>query len=245
MQKKFIVNNYMKTLKENFFGNLGIGKKANIEQWLKKHDVYDYEINQDMTINAREVRIVNYPEEKFPDFIKFNFVGNYSLYNCPKLTSIVFPQEIDCNFVCFNCPKFKQIEKFDNDRSEVGCNIIIVNDNPFKKSDLQKVVKLHSDNYTYLSIKQFIEDIASDIYDIFVNGGSDISWDADEFNADDNLEILNKMLKDNGNTVLDIIDNDGWILTDLGLSFRMECKYIEQFIRSYYSGITRELKSLL
>ena len=35
MQKKFIVIK-MRTLKENFFGNLGIGKKVKIEEWLKK-----------------------------------------------------------------------------------------------------------------------------------------------------------------------------------------------------------------
>ena len=46
----------MKNLKEyilienNFFKNLGIGEKVQIEKWLKEHNVKNFTINDDLTI---------------------------------------------------------------------------------------------------------------------------------------------------------------------------------------------------
>jgi hypothetical protein len=48
----------MKQLKEyiltenNFFKNLGIGQVTRIKKWLDNHDVKNYEINEDLTIDV-------------------------------------------------------------------------------------------------------------------------------------------------------------------------------------------------
>ena len=79
----------MKTLKENFFGNLGIGKKAKIEEWIKKYDIRNYTINPDFTIDVNGfVDLHNYPDKELPDYIQFNIVeGQFDLSNS-NITSL-------------------------------------------------------------------------------------------------------------------------------------------------------------
>ena len=112
MQKKYIVIK-MKTLKENFFGNLGIGKKAQIEEWLKKYDIRNYTINSDFTIDINgnvNLAYAEFTDGKLPDYIQFNYVKKsfnicdtniISLKGCPK----------ECEeFHCFNCCSLTSLE---------------------------------------------------------------------------------------------------------------------------------------
>ena len=126
----------MRTLKENFFGNLGIGHEAKrnlIEQWLKKYRIfYNYTINLDLTIDVDgNVNLHNYPDKELPDYIQFNIVKKtfdisfsniISLRGCPKeckefncdccenLTSLEgAPKECEF-FYCNNCENLTSLE---------------------------------------------------------------------------------------------------------------------------------------
>ena len=44
--REYIVN------ENNFFKNLGIGEKVQIEKWLKEHNVKNFTINDDLTIDV-------------------------------------------------------------------------------------------------------------------------------------------------------------------------------------------------
>ena len=73
-------------LNENFFGNLGIGKKAQIEEWLKKYKITNYIINPDFTIDVNgSVNLSEYPDKELPEYIQFNYVKYFNIPNCRKL----------------------------------------------------------------------------------------------------------------------------------------------------------------
>ena len=98
----------MKPIKEyltegNFFGNLGIGKKAQIEEWLKKYKIKDYTINPDFTIDVKsEVYLLDYPDKELPEYIKFNYVKTFDISNS-KISSFKGFPEVSDILICNNC----------------------------------------------------------------------------------------------------------------------------------------------
>lgn len=130
----------MKELKEyiitenNFFKNLGIGQEKLIKDWLEKYCEMKgkYTINPDMTIDAvLEVKILNYPEKEFPEYIQFGKVPIFeinratqliSLRGCPKqcdlfqvryctsLETLEHCPKVCMNFSCEGCKKLKSLE---------------------------------------------------------------------------------------------------------------------------------------
>lgn len=110
----------MKNLKEyivtenNFFKNLGIGIKVQIEKWLQKQYVENYTINDDdLTIDVDgKVDLSFYEKEQLPDFIQFGKVnGDFTLYYSTMLLSLKgCPKEVDGDFTCTNCKKLKSLE---------------------------------------------------------------------------------------------------------------------------------------
>jgi hypothetical protein len=86
----------MKNLREyilnenNFFKNLGIGQVGLIRKWLDEHDVKNYTINNDFTIDVNGgLFIYKYEETQLPDYIKFNKVkGELRIDWCFGLNSL-------------------------------------------------------------------------------------------------------------------------------------------------------------
>ena len=110
----------MKNLKEyivtenNFFKNLGIGIKVQIEKWLQKHNVENFTINDDdLTIDVNgKVDLSFYEKDELPEFIQFRKVnGDFTLYYSTMLLSLKgCPKEVDGEFTCTNCKKLKSLE---------------------------------------------------------------------------------------------------------------------------------------
>jgi hypothetical protein len=130
----------MKTLKEyivnenNFFKNLGIGIRPQIEKWLKENDIKNYTINDDLTINVKgDVNLLFYRNNEFPEYIQFGEVtgdfivsgsslvslrgcpitigGFFGCFSCSKLKSLKeSPQKVGGSFYCNNCEKLTSLE---------------------------------------------------------------------------------------------------------------------------------------
>ena len=105
----------MKQLKEyltegNFFGNLGIGKKNVIEDWLKKYNIKKYNINNDWTIDVNgEVDLRYYPDKELPDYIQFNYVKIFNISNSNINTLKGVPNKC-LKFKCSECNSLTSLE---------------------------------------------------------------------------------------------------------------------------------------
>ena len=115
----------MKTLKENFFGNLGIGKKANIEEWLKKYCIIsgNYAINNDMTINVNgSVKIKEYHGKELPDFIQFNIVSlTFFIQDLEIITLRGCPKDCEA-IICKGCKQLKNLEHLPLNCEYLNCS---------------------------------------------------------------------------------------------------------------------------
>ena len=100
----------MKTLKESILSrssHSGESFKAQrrelIEKWLKEHNIKNYTINDDFTIDVNgEVNLYKINLKEFPEYIQFGVVKDD--FNCSnsKLTSLKgAPKEVGGNFYCF------------------------------------------------------------------------------------------------------------------------------------------------
>ena len=119
-------------LNENFFGNLGIGKKAQIEEWLKKYNITNYTINPDFTINVDDnVTLKSYPDEELPKYIQFNETYDFNIISgvlqtlkgcpikvkgtfyceCPNLINLEYsPKKIRRDYMLYNCKNIKSLK---------------------------------------------------------------------------------------------------------------------------------------
>ena len=130
----------MKQLKEyiltenNFFKNLGIGQKVQIEKWLDEFLIDNYTINPDLTIDVNDdIELSFYEEVQLPEYIQFGTVtgdfslteskvttlrgcpvkvgGNFECVNCKNLISLKgAPKEVGGDFECGYCPKLTSLE---------------------------------------------------------------------------------------------------------------------------------------
>ena len=91
-------------LNENFFGNLGIGKKQNIEGWLKKYNIKYYTINDDFTIDIEgNVNLCKYSEKELPGYIQFNIIkGHFNISSSNIITLKGVPKKCE-KFYCNDC----------------------------------------------------------------------------------------------------------------------------------------------
>jgi hypothetical protein len=80
----------MRTLKEDFFDNIGIGEESQIKDWLDKYKIRHYKINKDLTIDVNgDVVLDEYPDEELPEYIQFNYVKqHFNIQICGKLKSL-------------------------------------------------------------------------------------------------------------------------------------------------------------
>ena len=121
----------MRTLKEDFFDNLGIGEKSQIEYWLRKYKINNFKINDDLTIDVKYLDLSCYKEESLPEFIQFGKVimcdvsnsnlktlkglpQDYVVYfycnYCEELTSLQYCPKRVSNFECEGCSKLKSLK---------------------------------------------------------------------------------------------------------------------------------------
>lgn len=106
----------MKSLKEDFFDNLGIGieaEKEQIKNWLEHYRIRYYHIIDDLIINVNGgVDLSSYKEEYLPDFIQFGEVlGYFDISYCKNLKSLKGCPKITKNgFYCGYCNKLKNLE---------------------------------------------------------------------------------------------------------------------------------------
>jgi hypothetical protein len=61
--------------------------KNQIENWLHKYLIEDYEIKDDLTIDAYKVDLSDYDIEELPDFIHFGHVTFFWINKNPRLRS--------------------------------------------------------------------------------------------------------------------------------------------------------------
>ena len=132
----------MRTLKENFFGNLGIGKIVRIEDWLKKYNIKNYTINSDYTIAVKGKVIFTYAEKELPEYIQFNYVDKefnisgsdlstlrgcpvkcdeFWCDNCKNLTSLEGAPKECRGFYCIFCEKLTSLEGAPKECNEFSC----------------------------------------------------------------------------------------------------------------------------
>jgi hypothetical protein len=106
----------MKNLKEyiltenNFFKNLGIGRKALIKDFCEKYTKFGYTINSDETIDATVVNLREYPETEIPEYIQFNKVMRMSVASSKLKTLRGCPQKVGKTFDCSSCSNLVSLE---------------------------------------------------------------------------------------------------------------------------------------
>ena len=113
---------YMRTLKENFFGNLGIGKVAKIEEWLKKYKIKNYTINSDFTIDVNgDVDLEKYTDKELPEYIQFNYVKTFYISHSNIISLRGCPKECKEDFRCSDCEKLISLEGAPEKCEEFDC----------------------------------------------------------------------------------------------------------------------------
>jgi hypothetical protein len=118
IQFNFLENKYkrMKHLKDyivnenNFFKNLGIGQESLIRKWLDEHDVKEYTINSDMTIDVESsVWLNNIKENELPEYIQFGNISYDFGINDSNIKSLRgFPKRCN-NMYIKKCPNLRNL----------------------------------------------------------------------------------------------------------------------------------------
>lgn len=78
--------------------DMGIGVRARIEKWLKEHNIYNYTLNDDLTIDVDGPVNLSYElNGNLPDYIKFSHITNgYFMSTHNNMTSLKgSPKTID------------------------------------------------------------------------------------------------------------------------------------------------------
>lgn len=124
----------MRTLKEDFFDNLGIGEEKQIRDWLESHKVRNYTINNDLTIDVHgKVEVY----EDLPDYIQFNNIYGSFVALFEYVTSMKgFPRYVEKSFFISNT----NIETLDNCPEEVNDFEVIRNKKLKKIESLPKKI---------------------------------------------------------------------------------------------------------
>ena len=109
----------MKSLKEKLVREglikrqAGMDIKAKIEAWLEEHDITNYTINKDLTIDVRtNVKFYKFEEAELPEFIQFGKCeGSFTFSYCDNLKSLRgCPREVQYSFSCIACPKLESLK---------------------------------------------------------------------------------------------------------------------------------------
>lgn len=125
----------MKNLKDyiltenNFFKNLGIGEKVQIEKWLKEHNVKNFTINDDLTIDVNGDLFI---EDDLPDFINFNKVyADCTVWHTNVTTLRGVPKYVDGYFTC----RRTSIESLEGCPIEIGNEFEVTYNKKLKNID--------------------------------------------------------------------------------------------------------------
>lgn len=125
----------MKNLKDyiltenNFFKNLGIGEKVQIEKWLKEHNVKNFTINDDLTIDVNGDLFI---EEDLPYFINFNKVySDCTVWHSYVTTLRGAPKYVDGNFIC----RSTAVETLEYCPIEIGGSFEVIYNKKLKNID--------------------------------------------------------------------------------------------------------------
>ena len=124
----------MRTLKEDFFDNLGIGEEKQIRDWLESHKIRNYTLNNDLSIDVRgKVEIY----EDLPEYIQFNNIYGSFIVLFENVTSMKgFPKYVEKSFFISKT----NIEILDNCPEEVNDFEIILNKKLKKIESLPKKI---------------------------------------------------------------------------------------------------------
>ena len=139
--------------------NLGIGKILQIKTWLEEHDVTNYSLNSDLSIDVLQSLDFSYDEIEFPSYIKFRKVlGDYRLKHCDIESLIGGPEIVTGTFYCINTT----VKNFDGAPIEVhnDCNIYD-NDNlsPNEIDKFENTSEIRGNVYTSYTLVDPFEDI--------------------------------------------------------------------------------------
>jgi hypothetical protein len=90
--------------KANSLSSLGVGKTAIITKWLDDHDVENYIINDDFTIDVNnEVNLYLQDETELPEYMQFNEInGDFDISENKLVTLRGCPRIIHGNFFCYD-----------------------------------------------------------------------------------------------------------------------------------------------
>jgi hypothetical protein len=136
---------------DNSLRNLGISKRALIENWLKKYKIQKYTVNDDLTIDVYDLQINNTDLESFPEYIQFNYAFNCFDISNNKFTTLKgCPYIVYGNFWCFNnnlktldfIPK--EIVEYNGYWGLISC---AGNDVLFKENYVRSLCKLRPESY--------------------------------------------------------------------------------------------------
>jgi hypothetical protein len=80
---------------------LGIGQQHLIEKWLKQQQIYNYTINDDMTIDVRSSVILDKDIGNIPEYIQFGKInGIFNCNDCGLTTLRGCPTYVEDSFFC-------------------------------------------------------------------------------------------------------------------------------------------------
>jgi hypothetical protein len=128
------LNKYSFEKKSDPLVSLGVGRKVLIEKWFKDMKIWNYIINDDLTIDAGNTDLDNRNLVRLPYYIQFNHVTGWFDIRNSGLTSLIgCPKIVDDKFNCgwnyltslegcpeyvgdiFSCPNQRNNHKFTNE----------------------------------------------------------------------------------------------------------------------------------
>lgn len=121
-------------------------KKQKIINWLNKHGITNYTINDDCTIDVdRDVNLTYKSLKKFPSFIQFGIVkGNFHCSYNELISLKGSPREVGG---CFYCAHNKLKSLKGAPETVGGVFVCTVNATRFTEDDVKKVCKVEKNIY--------------------------------------------------------------------------------------------------
>lgn len=108
MKAKFIYESINFERSKNPLKTLGIGKEILIKNWLDEHNLDDYGINDDWTIDLYSASGIDF--KHIPNYIQFNIVnGKLFAYNLDSLKG--FPKQVNGSLTFRGNIKIQDISK--------------------------------------------------------------------------------------------------------------------------------------
>ena len=109
--------------------------KQEIEKILKLYSIYNYTINNDLSVDVDENVSLGFNNFKLSPIIFRKITRNFFCWNCSNLISLKgFPKEVGEYFACWNCSNLFSLQY-----APLKCKIVDFKDHFLKGNNISKI----------------------------------------------------------------------------------------------------------